>query len=82
MEQRPARVRRAYAKTGQLAKNYQLRQKHTAMGDAIEQAIQQQSTFTWTVSHDQATTKEQSQEPEEGQASAQDRAKKPRTRAI
>ena len=50
------------------------------MGDAVKQAVQWRTIFTWTKSNDQATTREQRQEPEEGQASAQARAKKPRTR--
>ena len=50
------------------------------MGDAVKQAVQWRTIFTWTKSNDQATTREQRQEPEEGQASAQARAKKPKTR--
>ena len=51
------------------------------MGDAVKLAVQRRRIFTSTASHDQATTEEQHQEPEEGQPSAQARAKKPRTRA-
>ena len=47
------------------------------MGYAVEQAVQQRTTFTRTTSHDQATTGEHRQEPEEGQALAQARAKEP-----
>ena len=46
---------------------------------ALGQRVRFRTTFTRT-SHDQATTVEQRQEPEEDQSSAQVRAKKPRTR--
>ena len=63
------------------AKSDQLRKRHTAMADAVKHEVQRRSTFTRTASHDQATVEEQHQEPEKSQASAQVRAKKPRTRA-
>ena len=40
------------------SKSNQVCQKHTGIADAVEQAVQQRSTFTSTTSHDQATTEE------------------------